>query len=181
MVNHIESVLCGGNVFFFSNALVSFNYCFELSFFLLYLGPSPFSPSRHFLSSLPLNSSRSFCNFATFFQRPPLLVTAISPLYRSGVLFPDWARRKEGVMRPKIVLFGDSITEESFAVGGWGARLANHFNRTVCSLSLSTSQTHYLPPVRPCCRSSSSLLHSVTDDAFSCYRSSCGESCDRRT
>ncbi|CAN6444238.1 unnamed protein product [Victoria cruziana] len=33
-------------------------------------------------------------------------------------------------MRPKIVLFGDSITEESFAVGGWGARLANHFNRT---------------------------------------------------
>ncbi|XP_031472735.1 GDSL esterase/lipase At5g45920 [Nymphaea colorata] len=33
-------------------------------------------------------------------------------------------------MRPKIVLFGDSITEESFAVGGWGACLANHFSRT---------------------------------------------------
>ncbi|XP_065879925.1 GDSL esterase/lipase At5g45920 [Euphorbia lathyris] len=34
-------------------------------------------------------------------------------------------------MRPKIYLFGDSITEESFADGGWGASLANHFNRTV--------------------------------------------------
>ncbi|WCJ27159.1 SGNH hydrolase-type esterase superfamily protein [Euphorbia peplus] len=34
-------------------------------------------------------------------------------------------------MRPKIFLFGDSITEESFDDGGWGASLANHFNRTV--------------------------------------------------
>ncbi|KAK9132023.1 hypothetical protein Scep_011551 [Stephania cephalantha] len=33
-------------------------------------------------------------------------------------------------MRPKIVLFGDSITEESFREGGWGAALANHFTRT---------------------------------------------------
>ncbi|XP_058100710.1 GDSL esterase/lipase At5g45920 [Magnolia sinica] len=33
-------------------------------------------------------------------------------------------------MRPKIVLFGDSITEGSFADGGWGASLANHFSRT---------------------------------------------------
>ncbi|XP_010279161.1 PREDICTED: GDSL esterase/lipase At5g45920-like [Nelumbo nucifera] len=34
-------------------------------------------------------------------------------------------------MRPKIVLFGDSITEESFGEGGWGAALANNFSRTV--------------------------------------------------
>ncbi|XP_077228997.1 SGNH hydrolase-type esterase superfamily protein [Tasmannia lanceolata] len=33
-------------------------------------------------------------------------------------------------MRPKIVLFGDSITEESFGEGGWGAALASHFSRT---------------------------------------------------
>ncbi|KAF5472988.1 hypothetical protein F2P56_009640 [Juglans regia] len=34
-------------------------------------------------------------------------------------------------MRPKIYLFGDSITEESFGDGGWGASLANHFSRSV--------------------------------------------------
>ncbi|KAK8503983.1 hypothetical protein V6N13_092792 [Hibiscus sabdariffa] len=34
-------------------------------------------------------------------------------------------------MRPKIYLFGDSITEQSFGDGGWGAALANHFARTV--------------------------------------------------
>ncbi|XP_039068392.1 GDSL esterase/lipase At5g45920-like [Hibiscus syriacus] len=32
-------------------------------------------------------------------------------------------------MRPKIYLFGDSITEFSFDEGGWGASLANHFSR----------------------------------------------------
>lgn len=34
-------------------------------------------------------------------------------------------------MRPKIYIFGDSITEESFGDGGWGASLAHHFSRTV--------------------------------------------------
>lgn len=34
-------------------------------------------------------------------------------------------------MRKKIYLFGDSITEMSFAEGGWGASLTNHFARTV--------------------------------------------------
>ncbi|KAK6932653.1 SGNH hydrolase-type esterase domain [Dillenia turbinata] len=34
-------------------------------------------------------------------------------------------------MRPKIYLFGDSITEESFGVGGWGSSLAHQFSRTV--------------------------------------------------
>ncbi|XP_008783917.1 GDSL esterase/lipase At5g45920 [Phoenix dactylifera] len=33
-------------------------------------------------------------------------------------------------MRPKLVLFGDSITEEAFGDGGWGAALAHHFSRT---------------------------------------------------
>ncbi|XP_071719883.1 GDSL esterase/lipase At5g45920 [Rutidosis leptorrhynchoides] len=33
-------------------------------------------------------------------------------------------------MRPKIYLFGDSITEESFSDDGWGAALTNHFART---------------------------------------------------
>lgn len=32
-------------------------------------------------------------------------------------------------MRPKIYLFGDSITEFSFDDGGWGSALANHFSR----------------------------------------------------
>ncbi|XP_014517097.1 GDSL esterase/lipase At5g45920 [Vigna radiata var. radiata] len=32
--------------------------------------------------------------------------------------------------RPKIYLFGDSITEDSFSPGGWGASLAHHFART---------------------------------------------------
>ena len=34
-------------------------------------------------------------------------------------------------MRPKIYLFGDSITEMSYGDGGWGASLADHFSRTV--------------------------------------------------
>ncbi|GMP72246.1 hypothetical protein CsSME_00030347 [Camellia sinensis var. sinensis] len=34
-------------------------------------------------------------------------------------------------MRPKIYLFGDSITEESFDDGGWGSSLAHHFSRSV--------------------------------------------------
>lgn len=33
-------------------------------------------------------------------------------------------------MRPKICVFGDSITEESYNDGGWGASLTNHFSRT---------------------------------------------------
>ncbi|KAL4383444.1 hypothetical protein GQ457_15G000740 [Hibiscus cannabinus] len=32
-------------------------------------------------------------------------------------------------MRPNIVLFGDSITEESLRSGGWGASLANTYSR----------------------------------------------------
>ncbi|XP_071903769.1 GDSL esterase/lipase At5g62930 isoform X2 [Coffea arabica] len=32
-------------------------------------------------------------------------------------------------MRPQIVLFGDSITEQSFRSGGWGAALADTYSR----------------------------------------------------
>ncbi|XP_010248505.1 PREDICTED: GDSL esterase/lipase At5g62930-like isoform X2 [Nelumbo nucifera] len=32
-------------------------------------------------------------------------------------------------MRPQIVLFGDSITEQSFGPGGWGTALANTYSR----------------------------------------------------
>ncbi|KAJ4840209.1 hypothetical protein Tsubulata_002962 [Turnera subulata] len=32
-------------------------------------------------------------------------------------------------MRPRIVLFGDSITEQSFRSGGWGASLADTYSR----------------------------------------------------
>jgi lysophospholipase L1-like esterase len=34
-------------------------------------------------------------------------------------------------MRPRLVLFGDSITEQSFESGGWGAALADRFARQV--------------------------------------------------
>ena len=33
------------------------------------------------------------------------------------------------MLQPHVVLFGDSITQQSFAPGGWGARLADHFVR----------------------------------------------------
>lgn len=39
---------------------------------------------------------------------------------------------KKQKMRPKMVLFGDSITEESFNNSGWGASLTHHFARVVC-------------------------------------------------
>uniref|UniRef100_A0A803PA71 SGNH hydrolase-type esterase domain-containing protein n=1 Tax=Cannabis sativa TaxID=3483 RepID=A0A803PA71_CANSA len=32
-------------------------------------------------------------------------------------------------MRPQILLFGDSITEQSFRLGGWGAALADTYSR----------------------------------------------------
>eukprot|EP00195_Chlamydomonas_chlamydogama_P005506 CAMPEP_0202896324 /NCGR_PEP_ID=MMETSP1392-20130828/5346_1 /ASSEMBLY_ACC=CAM_ASM_000868 /TAXON_ID=225041 /ORGANISM="Chlamydomonas chlamydogama, Strain SAG 11-48b" /LENGTH=254 /DNA_ID=CAMNT_0049581637 /DNA_START=243 /DNA_END=1007 /DNA_ORIENTATION=- len=33
------------------------------------------------------------------------------------------------IKRPRIILFGDSLTEKSFSFGGWGAGLANNYNR----------------------------------------------------
>ena len=39
--------------------------------------------------------------------------------------------RESERMRPRIVLFGDSITEQSFRSGGWGAALADTYTRKV--------------------------------------------------
>jgi isoamyl acetate esterase len=35
------------------------------------------------------------------------------------------------MVRPRLVLFGDSITEQSFRPGGWGAALADTYSRKV--------------------------------------------------
>jgi hypothetical protein len=47
-------------------------------------------------------------------------------------------------MRPRLVLFGASITEQSFASGGWGAALADHFARQVRQHS---SHSPFAPPL----------------------------------
>jgi lysophospholipase L1-like esterase len=39
-------------------------------------------------------------------------------------------RRAVRPVRPTILLFGDSITQQSFQPGGWGARVADRFQRT---------------------------------------------------
>lgn len=39
--------------------------------------------------------------------------------------------RSPEAARPQFVLFGDSITEQSFRHGGWGASLANTYSRKV--------------------------------------------------
>lgn len=36
--------------------------------------------------------------------------------------------------RPEFVLFGDSLTQQSFESGGWGAALADAYSRRVLSL-----------------------------------------------
>lgn len=67
-------------------------------------------------------------------------ITSAKPLHRS---IPDFLAKTERErekkvqevktqkMRPKIFLFGDSITEESFSDGGWGASLADLLRRKV--------------------------------------------------
>eukprot|EP00983_Pelagomonas_calceolata_P088863 1157251-Pelagomonas_calceolata.AAC.8 len=34
-----------------------------------------------------------------------------------------------GMQRPRFLLFGDSLTERAFSVGGWAGALAHHFYR----------------------------------------------------
>mmetsp|Transcript_88849 Transcript_88849/g.176678 ORF Transcript_88849/g.176678 Transcript_88849/m.176678 type:complete len:278 (-) Transcript_88849:73-906(-) len=41
--------------------------------------------------------------------------------------------------RAQILLFGDSITQQSFSVGGWGARLADRYQRRAHVLNLGYS------------------------------------------
>jgi lysophospholipase L1-like esterase len=38
---------------------------------------------------------------------------------------------RERMFRPQFVLFGDSITQKSFQVGGWGAALTHAYQRKV--------------------------------------------------
>lgn len=46
--------------------------------------------------------------------------------------------RANTMMRPKIVLFGDSITEQSIRENGWGVPLANAYSRRVTFLLSQT-------------------------------------------
>lgn len=46
-------------------------------------------------------------------------------------LFFIFSSKKQERMRPHFVLFGDSITEQSFRPGGWGAALADAYSRKV--------------------------------------------------
>ncbi|EEC67164.1 hypothetical protein OsI_34024 [Oryza sativa Indica Group] len=41
------------------------------------------------------------------------------------------AGESQEMVRPRMVLFGDSITEQSFRPGGWGAALADTYSRKV--------------------------------------------------
>ncbi|TKY71809.1 GDSL esterase/lipase [Spatholobus suberectus] len=76
---------------------------------------------RHHRSS-SVDANR-ICILHSFISSPPAPSKPhhIFPLPKK--LFTD-------MTRPKIYLFGDSITEDSFAVGGWGASLAHQFSRT---------------------------------------------------
>jgi len=44
------------------------------------------------------------------------------------------------MMRENIVLFGDSLTEQSFRVNGWGASLANAYSRKLSFFLLKSNQ-----------------------------------------
>lgn len=46
-------------------------------------------------------------------------------IHSNGIVNPSYR------MRPQIVLFGDSITEQSFRSGGWAAALADTYSRKV--------------------------------------------------
>jgi len=59
--------------------------------------------------------------------------------FQSGVALPDQQQRRA------IVLFGDSITQRSMAPdGGWGARLADAYQRKVCLFRARTSHSNEL-------------------------------------
>ena len=58
------------------------------------------------------------------------------------------------MLRPSFVLFGDSITQKSFAEGGWGAHLADEYQRkvkqqnTILHLALHTTGQRRMQAVR---------------------------------
>uniref|UniRef100_A0ACD5XWP3 Uncharacterized protein n=1 Tax=Avena sativa TaxID=4498 RepID=A0ACD5XWP3_AVESA len=53
---------------------------------------------------------------------PPICLAAANA--PGGAAGPE-----EPLLRPRLVLFGDSITEQSFRAGGWGAALADTYSR----------------------------------------------------
>ncbi|XP_062189960.1 GDSL esterase/lipase At5g45920-like isoform X2 [Phragmites australis] len=68
-------------------------------------------------------------------------------------------------MRPRLVLFGDSITEQSFEYGGWGAALAHRFARhaDVVLRGLSGYNTRWALKVLP--RAMEGAAAAATDPA----------------
>jgi hypothetical protein len=45
-------------------------------------------------------------------------------------------------VRPQLVIFGDSLTQQSFGHGGWGAALANNYARKVCFMQCLSLCAH---------------------------------------
>lgn len=77
-----------------------------------------------------------------------------APVSRRSVIrnSVSWGRGESEAekMRPRLVLFGDSITEQSFSPGGWGAALAEHFARQV-NPQPSPSPRFYAAAAASCC------------------------------
>ncbi|XP_066345071.1 GDSL esterase/lipase At5g62930 isoform X4 [Miscanthus floridulus] len=64
----------------------------------------------------------------------PLPSSSLEPPVRLAhpqEIFPFYSRAggSQKMVRPRLVLFGDSITEQSFRPGGWGAALADTYSR----------------------------------------------------
>ncbi|KAL6639329.1 hypothetical protein ACP70R_023059 [Stipagrostis hirtigluma subsp. patula] len=61
----------------------------------------------------------------------PATTTAAAPsaVHPPGCPAGAAAGGSRGMVRPRLVLFGDSITQQSFAPGGWGAALADTYTR----------------------------------------------------
>ncbi|XP_062211441.1 GDSL esterase/lipase At5g62930 isoform X2 [Phragmites australis] len=59
----------------------------------------------------------------------PASAAAASSAGHPPVCLADSAGESQGMLRPRLVLFGDSITEQSFRPGGWGAALADSYSR----------------------------------------------------
>jgi lysophospholipase L1-like esterase len=58
-------------------------------------------------------------------------IIAAAALGAAALCLWTWrqGKRLQGYAPPRILLFGDSITQQSFSVGGWGARLSDQYQR----------------------------------------------------
>lgn len=90
---------------------------------------------------------------AAFALVPALLL--VRPALRRAAAAPA-ALSPPAAARPAFVLFGDSITQQSFAPGGWGAAVTDHYQRTadVVLRGYSGYNTRWalrlLPRIFPC-------------------------------